>query len=329
MQGYFGATMYGLVVRENMGRGDRIAEDLFLTNDPETKKAIVPEDVALGIGGLEASAFVKAPTIAYGRFPVSGEPDNEWLEKQNLRFMFQLKMFQTTFWLFRDNAVSFDLAFVTLPGSRGTGAVSINRWDGTCYAASGKREVIEISRDDLRQVREGHRTMSTLFGTPDSYGASEPLRPDVPRPSRALFFVQGARSTPVLSVKVALYCSALESLLVTDGSELTHKLSERLAYLLGGEDPATRRGVFERMKSAYGIRSRAIHGSSVKKSKLTTDLHEAALACDEFTRRALQQIFGNERLANVYLGAQASDEAIEGFFADIVIGARRQEGTQP
>jgi hypothetical protein len=52
-----------------------------------------------------------------------------------------------------------------------------------------------------------------------------------------------------VQVRIANYCSALESLFSNDTTELTHKLSERVSWFIG-EDAANRISTFHRVKKA-------------------------------------------------------------------------------
>src|SRR5262249_29386363 len=58
--------------------------------------------------------------------------------------------------------------------------------------------------------------------------------------------------------------TALEALLLNDSkTELTYRLSMRVAHLLG-VDAASRREIFEDMKDFYDVRSAVVHGSKIK-----------------------------------------------------------------
>jgi hypothetical protein len=58
--------------------------------------------------------------------------------------------------------------------------------------------------------------------------------------------------------------TALEALLLNDSkSELTYRLSMRVAYLLGTNDE-TRKRLFRDVKEFYDLRSTIVHGSQIK-----------------------------------------------------------------
>ena len=57
---------------------------------------------------------------------------------------------------------------------------------------------------------------------------------DISRVERAFLFVHSARNSFSLPKKIAMYIAALETLFSKDGSELSHKVAERVAFYLGG-----------------------------------------------------------------------------------------------
>ena len=74
---------------------------------------------------------------------------------------------------------------------------------------------------------------------------------------------------------------ALESLYIGDNQELTYKLALRAAFLLGGGQ-RERRKIFDRLKKAYGIRSKIVHGSPVP-----ADIGEVVDYTEDYLRKSL------------------------------------------
>lgn len=69
--------------------------------------------------------------------------------------------------------------------------------------------------------------------------------------------------------KVSKYISSLEALLLNDSnrSELSNRLSQRAAMLIGLEQPSKSIEVYRKIKKAYSIRSKYVHGSLVDASE--------------------------------------------------------------
>ena len=129
-----------------------------------------------------------------------------------------------------------------------------------------------------------HQRMWQTEPEPARYGAGEPTEPETGRAGRSIYFLQGARQAAALSVKVANYCTSFEALLSTDTTELSHRLSERLAWLLANS-ASERLSIFRTVKGAYGIRSRAVHGAHLSKQKIRDELIVASTNCDDLLRR--------------------------------------------
>ena len=67
-----------------------------------------------------------------------------------------------------------------------------------------------------------------------------------------------------------MYIAALETLFSKDGSELSHKVAERVAFYLGGIKNE-KMYTYRKVKGAYDVRSKYIHGSKLDKKHSTTE----------------------------------------------------------
>lgn len=90
-------------------------------------------------------------------------------------------------------------------------------------------------------------------------------------------WVIDARRQDDVLTRVATYVTALEALLSTSNAELSHQLSERVALLNPFGDALPPKDAFKKMKIAYGFRSKALHGDTVKESD-----HDSLLASSRF-----------------------------------------------
>jgi hypothetical protein len=127
--------------------------------------------------------------------------------------------------------------------------------------------------------------------------------------------VSAARKAPDLAFKIANYCSALETLFTTESTELAHKLAERVAFFLG-ERGHNRLAVFAAGKNAYSIRSKLVHGDTLKPNQID-ELPRQSMKCDEFLRVILKEIFNSEDLKKVF---DAHNQAIEDYFGRLIFG---------
>ena len=123
---------------------------------------------------------------------------------------------------------------------------------------------------------------------------------------------------PDLAVKVANFCSALEALFSSGETELTHKLSERVACFLS-DDPADRWRTYRDLKAAYSIRSKTVHGDRITKGRDTLDQTTEKL--DSLLRKILRRILEAPALQERFMGQEPKD--MRDYFLGLVLGVPR------
>jgi hypothetical protein len=110
--------------------------------------------------------------------------------------------------------------------------------------------------------------------------------------------------------------TALEAVLLTDSTtELTYRLSIRIAHLIG-KDTASRKKLFKEMREFYDIRSKVVHGSELK-PKHFARLEQLATLRGILRRVLLTQI--------ALLSEGASKEELEGLLDDVVLDEGKRE----
>src|SRR6266849_1621610 len=85
------------------GRGDEIAEGVFITTDKEILRGLLSSQTVDAIGGLEYEFLQAAPAVIYSR--QDAPEDFEWFEYLS-RSMRLVKMFFNVMWLAKDNAAN-------------------------------------------------------------------------------------------------------------------------------------------------------------------------------------------------------------------------------
>lgn len=126
------------------------------------------------------------------------------------------------------------------------------------------------------------------------------------RLDRAFYFTLLARKSPILPMKIVFYISALECLFTIGNQEISHKVSERIAILLG-DNLNSRRHLFNTIKKGYGIRSRLVHGQYIKGND--DDLVEASKDLDNI----LRVLYNNYE--DIF---KMNDEEMEDYFWDLI-----------
>jgi hypothetical protein len=322
----FIAPLRRIVVPEALGRGDKLDDGMLLTNDMELVRSKMSERLVERIGTLEAESTCRAGLVAYAEVNDDRRPANtDEAEALIAVQLMKLHFFVNTMWLIKDNAASVENGFLDSPPF-----VSTRIWQCDCCLADGGCTITTFSRDELRAARTLFRNLydSTHWGETDMANVMnrDVVAGEINPFARALYFVLVGRTTNHSSVRIANYCSALESLLITSPNELTYRLSQRVAWLLG-ETAEERHDLFMHLKDAYDFRSKAVHGSFVSEKKLRTSLQPAVVACDQLLRNVFGAVLGDEVLREYVLGNTKAPEAFEERLLKITLGMKQTDNS--
>lgn len=126
------------------------------------------------------------------------------------------------------------------------------------------------------------------------------------RLDRALYFTMSARKMAILPMKIVFYVNALECLFTIGNQEISHKVSERIAILLGATSKS-KRELFDVIKKAYTYRSSLVHGQYIKGSDDT--LVETSKNLDNI----LRTLFNKHE--DIF---RTSDEKMENYFINLI-----------
>lgn len=121
---------------------------------------------------------------------------------------------------------------------------------------------------------------------------------------RAFYFTARARISFIFPMKILFYCTALECLFSTSSSEITYKISERVALMIG-DTGENKKQLYKLIKKAYGIRSAIVHGSSLSGNSM--ELKDTSIALDNVLRDLISknsEIFNknDNELEDYYVG---------------------------
>lgn len=283
----------------------------FLTNDPSTAKEFLSPQFRDRIGALEAGTIAKAGALLY-HYPadeVSALSDSDGLAYLNYQLR-RSQMLCTALWLVRDHSVNFELGF--LSRSRGPiYVVTSNALAAFGTTAEGVLTSTVFSKSDLALART---YFSSLVARAAPEEAVVPV--DTARPERAFFFLTAARASSTLGVRIAHYVTALEALFATEASELTHRLSERIALFLES-DLEARLATYEVVRRAYGVRSRTVHGDRLSKSQFK-EVQQISVAIDQVLRRVLCRLLTAPSLLDLFC---SKSDVLENYLLRLTLGA--------
>ena len=297
-------------IPEPLGKGDRIAQDMWITNDSKTVKALISgPGFKSTVGTLEFNALEQSRVVVYSKeqLPVDCTPEQFLVRK-----LYQVELLEMCFWLHDNACVNDEIGFLYYADDGGF-FVTSNYLSSRFSTSHAEFKDISLSRDRLRDVRKLFRSAVTL---PDTFKIerSTQLVKGTNRLNRCLFHIQAARATTDLALKVTCYCSALEALFASSQAELSHQLSERVAVYLAS-DAVNRKETFSKMKKAYAIRSKITHGDVVRASHVEA-VAEASQFCDQILRTVVMRILESPEHAKVF---ESPSEELDSYFLGLLL----------
>jgi len=113
--------------------------------------------------------------------------------------------------------------------------------------------------------------------------------------------------------RFAMLTTVIESIFSTDSQEISHKISERIAYFL--EDTGIKRKeVYDKTKELYAIRSKIVHGSNV--SKYIGDISITKLEeLEEIVYKSLNKIIFDDKIYEIFTSKRKEE-----YFKNLILG---------
>lgn len=276
---------------------------IFTITNEQLKKAKIIDRDFKKIAGIRSSSSFDQSTLAYWI-----EEDNKdsamFMDEMNKKFLEitpQISTFIQFLWFIKDNSISVEQAYgiFTVSGrftwwsdhnifSTCTGEFKEIAFNANELFMASKLLVLYV-KNCISNAVENNTSKISNSKTPGLIGFKSGIDPFIQqnRIERALTFLSSARSSPHLPQKIAHYMSILECLLSGDSSEVVHKVSERTAYYLG-DSQKSRIEIYKKVKEAYAIRSKFVHGDKIKKSyEFILDLSKEI---DNYIRQVLHKI---------------------------------------
>ena len=306
-----------LIITEPISGSVELIPGVNITNNSEVRAQLLTSECRAAIGLIEFDHFEQEPNFVFGEFDVDdmrGLPPDGFL----IAVLAWIDTLLKNAWLIKDHAMQCDAAFLRVETADGVSwtrnylAVAPSLSDGYAYADRG----IRMSIDELKKWGQTDDLVEGYLSEAASSSMRFMMEKGYARSGRAMQFIVAARQSQNLAFKIANYCSALETLFTTDSTELAHKLAERVAFFLG-ERGDNRRDVFAMVKSAYNLRSKLVHGDTLKQNQIDA-LTAISRECDGALRRILWEIFNSADLKKIF---DAHDNAIEDYFADLILGS--------
>lgn len=320
-------ALRGLALRGSYGRGIKLADDIFLSNDSSNIKDFVNKHISW-IGVADAQVFLNPESVfVYSHYKKSLDSiDGDVAQRELDNFLMIVQSFLAFTWLIKDNCIFQDCGFSELK-SHGNHIKSKNYMGDHFYLSTGSKHITdEFTAEEIKNARELFHMFQGKPVTTDLKLIS--LEPQIKagtssnRISRCLIAVFRARQTLSVEEKIAQYISGLEGLFSTSSSELNYRLSERIAFFLG-EHSAERKSIFNLIKNAYQVRSTVVHGATMPKN---FDNHEQltqlSVSCDDLVRKSLEKCLSSKELIVLFVNKDKNSNAqIDEYFSGLVFGS--------
>lgn len=278
----------------------------------------IGEDFKKYAGEIEYAHFMGANNI------VVGEMDSEaWgYQSSTLQVLFcwliWVEWIIQDSWFVFDSCVHSDIAFAkriegdTFEWSNNNLAFQVSTSHGS------RREITSISSEDIKLWIERSLKYRAYIHERGVNLSTPVISKKYTRVARFINFVQIGRKSSHPAMKISQMCSALESLFSTDTSELTHRLSERVAMFLGGDGDVMEKN-YQMMKKCYAIRSQVTHGSHIRDGVAET-IPDMSLSMMNMLRLIALKIIESPELSKLFDG---ENDGIENYFRRLLFGIVR------
>lgn len=305
-----------LILTEPISGSIELMPGINITNDPKIKAQWLTPQCREAIGQIEAAHLERESNFVFGEFDTE-EMHEMPPEAFLIAVLSWIDLLLKDAWLLTDHIMQCDAAFLQVNLGDRTAwtknylASQVSFSDGYSYQGGD----IEMSIDEVKNWAKTTDVVEAYFHESKSSPMRFMMEKGYKRSARAMQFVAAARHAEHLAFKIANYCSAFETLFTTDSTELAHKLAERVAFFLGqrGEN---RRKVFDTIKSAYNVRSKLVHGDTLKQNQIDA-LPALSKECDTALRKTLWEVFHSDDLKSIF---DAQNDAIEEYFATLILG---------
>ncbi len=287
----------------------RIYPVVKLTNNRSVIEKLLSPELEKLIGLIEYR-YLSTPGILVA-YSESGFDESVANSLQHLDLhLILLKMYFYCLWVVKDNSIDFDLSFLCFRNKYNDFEVSSNVFSSSSFTSLGERAMVEFSVGELKEACALLKNNITIEENKSKTGNASQYS----RVAIACYFIQHARSSADLGLKMTSYCSALETLFSNDSTELSHKLAERVAHFLS-KDKGERIALFRMIKKAYEVRSKVVHGSTFKDGKIK-EIESLIVEVDSVCRKISLFTLNTPEVNNPF---EWTNERHEEYFLDIIM----------
>lgn len=305
-----------LDVPENISETLTLMPGVDIITDKSKILGIINNELKNMAGVIEADHLLSSSHIVIGQADSTIFPEPLSSNEALMIWLIWLDMLINDSWLVKDNTMLCEVAYARLTTDGSDIGWSNNYLRNASTLSNGQHHVNSIfTLEELISWESMSNKLRTYLHMKKSGVFASFINKDYSRIGRSLRFITAARKENHLAMKIAHYCSSFESLFSTEASELTHKLSERVAIFLKnfGFDAMS---VFDDMKSFYQIRSKVTHGDSIQITK-ESELPKLSVKCDDYLRKIINSILNDSNLQQLFDGNKS---IFENHFKKLLLG---------
>lgn len=319
----FIAATYYLEISTDMNKGTLLTSNGLRISKSKNLQNIVDDFFGDSIGKLEYYQLLGGP---YYYAKGTNEDEVNLHEREhglNLidYLLVQIQTFNNILWLIKDHSINTEFGYLKVVKGINFTSHSNSRTT-TFYNAKGLQETTTFS---VQELFEGKELKDSIYKDEGNVREHEPYIQmteriySSKRIERSFYFLQVARSESFLPLRISNFVTVLETLLSTTSTEVTHKLKERMAWVLG-ESVEQRIHIFKLVADVYSIRSNCVHGNNMPKKYRTHEkLSKLSVEFEELVRKLFLKIINDEELAILY--AEDNDGNIENWLNEKCLGA--------
>jgi len=294
--------------------------------------------------GIADTKYIPGSAFAFSEFDI---PDSDGVLFDEIKIKFEEAMaerlqyvesFLVGLWFIKDNSIGLWSTSGIIPSKNIVSRLSKSM---SAYNCKGEKENCIFTPNEIEQVgkltikfyqankRPLKKMNEMLVPSAELDNTGVPFRTfllrtqndfgynDLNSVERAFHFLATARSQNILIYKIAYYMAVFESLFTTEQSEITMRMSYRVAFYIG-ENLEECREIFKLIYESYNIRSRFLHGQKFSSDSdiEITKLSDKSEKLDGILRRIFIKIINQD--LEVFTQYEKSDR--DGYLNSLVFG---------
>lgn len=308
--------LHDLEIEDNtdLKEGIKLDNDVFLTNNKKVIKNLIPEKLIPAIGLSEYKNLLSLNAVVYMTIEIPKEKFDERISL--VKFLKLNAILCQAFWLVKDNAVRMELGHLIYRTDIRT--VLHSNYLSSMYTTHlGEFKSEKFNVKELESLNDLQNFLFYISQDKAKQNYTS-LGDEHNRVQRAFLFIQAARCTYDIGVKVAEFCTAFECLFAVSTTELKHRLAEIIGIILG-KDREEKLKIYRDIQKAYDLRSAVVHGDSIPSRYSKQEyqlLKETASNCDYYLREIYKRFKTDEDLFKTF--AEKSKEDLQSYFMDLI-----------